>query len=179
MEYQSDNPTIIKRILLSLNILEVFRCYRLNWAEIHHGYKLGFVTKQDIIDEAGNQVTIDTHEDSPLFQLSIMNPNEDIDQNLALLAKSSGFDRDPNEIWIFLAIRDTYLKRDQLEDPLQTLEEIVAWADYPSALLNLLRFMPMADNDSREPSISSIEENWKRYVDSQELLLNCRSSDLI
>jgi hypothetical protein len=86
-----------------------------------------------------------------------------------LAANEPHDEKDPAEVWLFLALAWLYHRREVLDDPLGAVEIAYADFDYPERIAHLVRYMPSDEPDlgSQELNEQRLYKRWSDFIEAE------------
>jgi hypothetical protein len=145
---------------------------QMSWRELLFGLVNQLLDPQVAIDFAIEEVSRLQRPSSEVIDLagaSRTEPLLDLVERLAAAEPEQPEDELRNK-WLYLTLAWLYEQRENLPDPLQTIEVVYADFGYPKAIAGFVRYMPKPmdepDLGSREANEHRLLARWRQYVDS-------------
>jgi hypothetical protein len=143
----------------------------LNWIDLLWAYKRNLLTWKDLIQVAINRV--DNGSDNSL-EIELAAVDKESVWKVSELAQAlanqcSNSDESSKQKWLFLCLAWAYENRENLADPLGSVEGIYADFDYPSSIESFVRFLPPSDGyvpaqHSQEQNHQRLMTNWEEFL---------------
>lgn len=154
----------------SLNILLpypfVIKSIELNWYDISFAVSNGFLSHQDAVEHAIQELSLVENPSTDVLSLAILTPAEAIYphsiqpylENLASSVAEQDKKTAKQKI-LYLVLKWIFEHQVDFKDPLETMEFIYADFDYPDSISHFIRYKPPLNSNSE---ILNTEELFKR-----------------
>ena len=133
--------------------------------ELSWGFANGLVTSDAAIALTTSYLSQGVQLSEAEDKLAMLLPDdaEEAPEILRTVPKESG-ERDVRKAWTYLVLAWIYENRQQLSDPLSTVEHAIVELGYPEEVRSLLRWMPL--EPGQEPGMKALEERWRSYLEN-------------
>lgn len=133
--------------------------------DLRYGLEHGFLKERTVIELAADEARHGSSD--PVMHELAMLLRDQVDQVPEMLKALDDPEtiRDPRESarkWLYLELKAAYCSRDRLNDPLGGVEQIYAEFDYPPAMVQLVRYMPLPPG--AEPGESALMMEWEDFL---------------
>jgi len=143
--------------------------------ELRWGFANGLITSNAAIALATSYLSQGVPLTEAENRLAMLLPEdaEDVPAIVSTLGEEHG-EQDHRLVWMYLALAWIYESREQLADPLSTVEHAIVEFGYPAEVRSLLRWMPL--EAGQQPGLKALEERWRSYLEnaSREFLTRKR-----
>lgn len=163
----------------------------LTWNELYYGIEYGFLTPEEAINKAEEEILEETELSGPLFELACLYKGESylIIQYITKLIDKEYFGNDDNiqyvkEKWLFIVLAWLYENSEKYnilyseqEYSLHSIGEklMIVWDDFgfPDVIEELVDLAPSFDGTSNDARfIYSLNLTWQKYLKREEIRFN-------
>ncbi len=144
--------------------------------DLKYGFERGWLRASTVVDSAVREVRRGDRDPILLEVASLL--RDDLDQLPDVLAQLDFPEHihDPREAarkWLYLKLKAAYDRRQDLDDPLGTGEEIYANFDYPPTVESFVRYMPLRPGD--DAGESALLKRWSAFLGSEHEALRAQA----
>lgn len=144
--------------------------------DLKYGFERGWLRATTVIDQAVREVKRGSDDSFLLEVASLL--RDDVDRLPDLLAQLDSPDHihDPRESarkGLYLQLKAAYDRRQALRDALGVVEQIYADFEYPPAIEDFVRYMPLRSGD--QPGEAALLERWAAFLEREYDALHAES----
>lgn len=130
--------------------------------ELAYGYAHGWLDEAAVVDLAANSLGKSSSTPRLVQELGIL-LRDDLDKVPGLISEiKTSEERDPGEVWLYLALDWINDHQDQFDDPFETIEMLSADFGFPTEIEDLVRFMP--PKKGAEIGLPAIQKRWNEFL---------------